>query len=323
MSCYAIGVDIGATNTKLVLISEDGKIHLRDSFLTPKGSQAENIVEAIIKGTRAFRDRAFSAGFDIEGVGFAVPQFCEGKDFIQRQTNNMRSLEGFPMYPPLRDAFGSSITIINDLSAAGIAEFRFGCGRNHERMLLMAIGTGVCTSFVTREYGLLRYSWDGSGDTGMIIVDPNGNVEGSCGGRGCLEPLVSGPGIRRRALLEIERGRSTLLAKIKTEKGDLEARDVTEAALVGDVVAKDIMDQVGSYLGVALTSYLHIFRPDVIVLAGGVAQGGSLLVEPIRRTMNRLASRWYLEHFDGIELSSLGTEGQAIGAASLILAPVK
>jgi len=60
----------------------------------------------------------------------------------------------------------------------------------------------------------------------------------------------------------------------------------------------------------------------VIVLAGGVAQGGSLLVEPIRRTMNRLASRWYLEHFDGIELSSLGTEGQAIGAASLILAPV-
>ena len=226
------------------------------------------------------------------------------------------------MYPPLRDAFGSSITIINDLSAAGIAEFRFGCGRNHERMLLMAIGTGVCTSFVTREYGLLRYSWDGSGDTGMIIVDPNGNVECSCGGRGCLEPLVSGPGIRRRALLEIERGRSTLLAKIKTQKGDLEARDVTEAALVGDVVAQDIMDQVGFYLGVALTSYLHIFRPDVIVLAGGVAQGGSLLVEPIRRTMNRLASRWYLEHFDGIELSSLGTEGQAIGAASLILAPV-
>ena len=292
MPCYAIGVDIGATNTKLVLISEDGKIHLRDSFLTPKGSQAENIVESIIKETRVFHDRVLSAGFDIEGIGFAVPQFCEGKDFVQRQTNNMRSLEGFRCIP-LRDAFGSSITIINDLSAAGIAEFRFGCGRNHERMLLMAIGTGVCTSFVTREYGLLRYSWDGSGDTGMIIVDPNGNVECSCGGRGCLEPLVSGPGIRRRALLEIERGRSTLLAKVKTEKGDLEARDVAEAASVGDAVAKDIMDQVGFYLGVALTSYLHIFRPDVIVLAGGVAQGGSLLIEPIRRTMNRLASRWY------------------------------
>jgi len=76
------------------------------------------------------------------------------------------------------------------------------------------------------------------------------------------------------------------------------------------------MDQVGFYLGVALTSYLHIFRPDVIVLAGGVAQGGSLLIEPIRKAMNRLASPWYLEHFHGIELSSLGTEGQAIGAAS-------
>ncbi len=321
MSRYAIGVDIGSTSTKLVLINEDGRIHLRDIFLTPKGSQAENIVKTIIKATRVFHDRVLSAGFDVEGVGFAVPQFCEGKDWVQRQANNMRSLEGFPMYPPLRDAFGSSITMVNDLSAAGIAEFRFGCGRNHERMLLMAIGTGVATSFVTREYGLLRYSWDGSGDTGMIIVDPYGNVECSCGGRGCLEPLVSGPGIRRRALFEIERGRSTLLAKIKTEKGDLEARDVTEAASAGDVVAKDIMDQVGSYLGVALTSYLHIFRPDVIVLAGGVAQAGSLLIEPIRRTMNRLAGRWYLEHFGGIELSALGTEGQAIGAASLMLSP--
>jgi glucokinase len=233
----------------------------------------------------------------------------------------MQSLEGFPMYPPLRDAFGTSITIINDVSAAGVGEFRFGCGRNHERMLLMAIGTGVCTSFVTREYGLLRYSWDGCGDTGMIIVDPFGNVECSCGGRGCLEPLVSGPGIRRRALFEIERGKSTLLAKIKTEKGDLEARNVTEAASAGDLVARDIMDQVGFYLGVALTSYLHIFRPDVIVLAGGVAQAGDVLLEPARRTMNRLASRWYLDRFSGIELSALGMEGQAIGVASLILSP--
>jgi glucokinase len=321
MSCYAIGVDIGGTNTKLVLIGEDGRIHLRDSFLTPKGSQAENIVKTIIKETRVFYDRALSAGFDVEGVGFAVPQFCEGKDAVQRQTNNMQSLEGFPMYPPLRDAFGTSITIINDVSAAGVGEFRFGCGRNHERMLLMAIGTGVCTSFVTREYGLLRYSWDGCGDTGMIIVDPFGNVECSCGGRGCLEPLVSGPGIRRRALFEIERGKSTLLAKIKTEKGDLEARNVTEAASAGDLVARDIMDQVGFYLGVALTSYLHIFRPDVIVLAGGVAQAGDVLLEPARRTMNRLASRWYLDRFSGIELSALGMEGQAIGVASLILSP--
>jgi len=219
MSCYAIGVDIGATNTKLVLVSEDGKIHLHDTFLTPKGSQAENIVDTIIKETRAFYDRALSAGFDIKGVGFAVPQFSEGKDFIQRQTNNMRSLEGFPLYPPLRDAFGPSITIINDLSAAGIAEFRFGCGRNHERMLLMAIGTGVCISFVTREYGLLRYSWDGSGDTGMIIVDPNGNVECSCGGRAVWSRWFQAQGSDAAPCLRLNEVNPRFLAKIKTEKG--------------------------------------------------------------------------------------------------------
>ena len=321
MPRYAIGVDIGSTNVKSVLIDEEGKIHLRDGFPTPKGSQPETIVETIIKKTLTFRDRVIKGDFHVEGVGFAVPQFCEGKEWVQREANNMRALEGFAMYPPLFEALGSSITMIHDLSAAGIAEFRFGCGRDHRRMFLMAIGTGVGTSFVTREHGLLRYTWDGMGDTGMIILDPHGHLECSCGGRGCLEPLVAGPGIRRRALLEIERGKSPFLANLMAEKGDIEARDVAVAASAGDETAKDIMDQVGFFLGVALTSYLHMFRPDVIVLAGGVARAGSLLIDPIRKTMNRLANPSYLKALRGIELSTLGTEGQAIGCASLILNP--
>ncbi len=321
MERLAIGVDIGGTNTKLALVDEGGSIRARETHATRRDPRPEAVLGPIVAAAQAFRQRVEADGLRLEGVGFTVPHFFDGPDWIQCQTNNMPSLEGYPIRPALAAAFGESISLINDLSAAGIAEYAFGRGRGTERMLLIAIGTGVAISVVTREQGLIHYSWDSTGDTGMIIVDPSAESLCTCGGRGCLESLVSAPALRRRALAEIERGKDTQLARIKAERGDLEARDISEAAQAGDAVARDILDRAGFYLGVGLTSFLHIFRPNLIVLAGGVGQAGGLLIDPIRRTMERLASPWYLARLQGIEVSALGQDGQAIGAASLILHP--
>ena len=321
MKRKAIGVDIGGTDIKLALVDEEGGVHAREVHPTPKGPHPEPVAQGIVAVAKAFLQSTGSAGHSVEGMGFSVPHFYEGDDWVQCHTNNMPSLEGYPLRLPLARAFGDSIAIMNDLSAAGIAEYAFGKGRGTDRMLLIAIGTGVAVSVVTREQGLIHYSWDTTGDTGQIIVDPTGESLCTCGGRGCLESLVSGPALRRRALAEVERGKDTLLAKIRAERGDLEARDISEAAHAGDRVARDILDRAGFYLGVALTSYLHIFRPSLIVVSGGVGQAGDLLVEPIRRTMERLASPWYLERLVGIELTALGNEAAAIGCASLILHP--
>ncbi len=321
MEKQAIGVDIGGTRTKLALVDESGAIHLRAVHPTPRQARPEALVAELVTTVKAFRHEVEASGRPIEGIGFTVPHFFDGPDWAQCQTNNMPSLEGHPVRPALADAFGDKIAMINDLSAAGIAEYAYGRGQGTERMLLIAIGTGVAISVVTRDQGLIHYSWDSTGDTGMIIVDPSAESLCTCGGRGCLESLVSAPALRRRALEEIERGKDTQLARIKAERGDLEARDISEAALAGDAVARDILDRAGFFLGVALTSYLHIFRPNLIVLAGGVGQAGALLIEPIRRTMGRLASPWYLARLQGIEVSALGQDGQAIGAASLILQP--
>ncbi len=321
MPRHAMGVDIGATNTKLVVIDGNGEVLLRDTFPTPQESDPAALVDRIVAGAARFQAQARDQGFKPEGVGFTIPHFYEGPDWRQQQTNNMPSLEGFAMRPQLVAAFGLPLAMINDLSAAGLAEYLFGTGRGVERMLLIAIGTGIAISVVTREQGLIHYSWDTTGDTGQIIVDPDGLVDCTCGGRGCLEAVASARAIRQRALLEVERGKETLLREIFEVYGDLEARDVSEAAEAGDAVSMDIMDQVGHFLGVALTSYLHIFRPGLIVLAGGVGQAGDLLIRPIWKAMRRLASPWYLSRLDDIRVSALGTDGAAIGCASLILYP--
>jgi glucokinase len=321
---YAIGVDIGGTNIKLALIDADGTIYERETAPTPRDlNDAQAIVGNIIACAQDFKSRVESAGYQVEGIGFAVPQFLEGNNWIQRQTNNMPALEGFAMYPPLHKVFGPSIAMTNDLNAFGIAEHMFGKGHKSKRMLLMAIGTGIGTCFITQELGLVHFSWGTTGDTGQIIVDPFGAADCTCGGRGCLEAYAAAPAIRRRALGEVRRGKETLLLEKFKQQGDLEAQDVFECAKESDPTAIDIMNQTGFYLGVALSSYLHIFNPDLILLGGGVAQAGELLIEPIRNTINRLASPYYLKLLHNIDIAELSMDGAAVGCATLILYPGK
>jgi predicted NBD/HSP70 family sugar kinase len=196
----------------------------------------------------------------------------------------------------------------------------YGKGRGYDRLLLIALGTGVSTAFIN-EHGLVDYNYGSSGDTGQIIVDPNGLEECTCGAHGCLEAMVSAQAIRKRALSEARSGKKTILAEILQHKGDITARDVSEAAQSGDGIAQDILRQVGHFLGVGLVSLMHIFRPSLIVIGGGVSQAGDLLLESARVTMNRLASPWYMERLKGIEITALGINGGAIGCASLILYP--
>jgi glucokinase len=96
---------------------------------------------------------------------------------------------------------------------------------------------------------------------------------------------------------------------------------VAEAAAAGDPLGRELFEEAGTYLGMALTSYLHVFGPDVIVLGGGVSLAGALLTDPVARTMRRLASPGYFDHLSGIELSSLGKDSAAVGCASLVLFP--
>lgn len=322
MARYAIGVDIGATTVKLAVVDEAGTIYLRSTIPTQGDPDAQTLVGRIAQAVLALRQDAESRGYPIEGIGFCVPHFSEGPEWFQRQTNNVPVLEGFPMYAPLAEALGPELAVANDISAAGIAEHMFGKGRDAKRMLLMAIGTGLATCLITED-GLVGYTWGSTGDTGMIIVDPLGAADCTCGGRGCLEAYAGGWAIRRRALREVERGKQTLLAEMLAERGDLEAKDVAEAAGAGDAVALDIFEQAGYFLGVAFSSFLHIYAPTLIVLGGGVSQAGELLLAPMRRAMNRLASPWFLARLTGIELSALGKDGGAIGAAAVILYPGK
>ena len=184
----------------------------------------------------------------------------------------------------------------------------------------MSIGTGISIGMIT-ESGAVDFNWGGTGDSGQIIVDPDATERCTCGGRGCLESVAAAPAIRREAVRSIERGEATSLAARHAATGTLEAVHVVRAAEDGDDVARRILDRAGRSVGIALTSYLHMFRPELIVLCGGVAEAGGLLLEPIRRTVSGMANPWYLERLRGIEISAFPRDGAAIGSAAVVLDP--
>lgn len=318
---YAIGIDLGGTNLKGGLVDETGRVIFKETRPSPAGSLSPGpIVDSLIGLAAELREQARSMGIEPEGFGFGPPNFIEGTDWIQRQVNNLPGLEGFALRPPLAAALGQNIAIDNDVMNAGLAEYRFGAAREYERVFFIAIGTGIAASIFTEGGARVRYIYGWAGDTGHIIVDPHGRMC-TCGGRGCLETVATGPAIREFALAAARTQKSPVLASRLAQTGDLEARDVTQAALAGDTAAHDIWNEVGWYLGVALTSYVHIFAPHIILVGGGIAEAGDLLLEPVRRTLAALASPYYLGHLQAVRKAALGADAGFIGAAALMLLP--
>jgi glucokinase len=320
----AVGVDVGASWLKLALVDQAGSVLRSTIRPTPRGGDGPQIVADIVAAIVAFGDSALPdpghAPDRPRGTGIVVPHFVDGPQWTQRGATNMPALEGLAMRPLLTARLAGELAMANDVSAATIAEHVFGLGRGVDRLLVMSIGTGISIGVIV-DGELLQYTWGTAGDTGHIVVDTAGMHACSCGSRGCLETVASGAGILQAALRAVRRGESTVLAVRSGGGKPFSAEDVAEAARQGDVVAQRIFGQAAFFLGQALASYLQIFRPELIVLAGGVAASGDLLLDGIRRSLHELAGPAQLSALQGVELSAFPRLGAAIGSASLILHP--
>ena len=316
----AIGVDVGASRLKLVHVDRSGSILSSAVHPTPRGDTGLQIGERIAVAIAAFRDTTRATGAAPSGIGIVVPYFVQGPDWVQRWTTNLPQLEGVALRPVFAEHLGNEIRTGNDVSAAVIAEHLFGRGQGVRRLLLMAIGTGISIGVMV-DGELLQYSWGTAGDTGHIVVDPDGLEVCTCGGRGCLETVASGWGLRDQAIRGARRSPGSALATMLEAGQEITGADVAGAARRGDELAVRTFQRATHFLAVALASYLQIFSPELIVLSGGVTDSSDLLLDGVRELLQRVASPSRLRTLRGVELSAFPHMGAAIGSASLILFP--
>lgn len=297
MKQYTCGVDVGGTAIKFGLFAQDGRLLRRWSIPTPTQNHGREILPAI---AQSLQRQALPA---VTGVGLGVP----GPVRPDGTVNGCINL-GWGVTPAAellsRLLGGTPVKVANDANAAALGECWQGAGKGAASLLLVTLGTGVGGGIVLD--GQVRHGVHGSaGEIGHLTVNPAEEERCPCGKRGCLEQYASATGILRLAH--------------KAGLSVPDAKAVFALAEQGDEKAKAVVTQAGYWLGLGLSSAASLLDPEIILLGGGVAQGGALLLHPVRDAFQ--ANVFHAARNTPIRLAALGNDAGIYGAARLALEP--
>lgn len=310
-----VGIDLGGTTIKLALITQEGQIAFKIEKPTNVSAGGESILQQM---NEMIAEGLQSLGLKREnliGIGIGAPAMMEmATGFVYEAVN--LGWKNFPLKELLEQITGLPVVADNDANTAALGEMWQGAGQGAQELLCITLGTGVGGGVIVD--GQICHGMRGAaGEVGHITVIPEGGYQCNCGKTGCLETVASATGIVKLALEALQENQPSRLAEVVQRNGKLEARDVASAAEQGDALALAILDKVGFYLGWVLGNYAVTLNPSKIVVGGGVAKAGDLLLNPIRKYYKKYA----LPHLTGeIEIvpATLGNDAGVIGAAWLV-----
>ena len=282
MKPYVIGIDIGGTNTVFGIVDARGNVIASSSIKTGKHANFEDYLEEL--HTEATRLIAANDAVDkIQGIGIGAPNANYYTGNIENAVNLPWS--NMPLAQIVSDKFGIPVAITNDANAAALGEMTYGCARGMKDFIMITLGTGVGSGIVIN--GQLVYGHDGfAGELGHVIVKRNNGRLCGCGRTGCLETYCSATGVARTAREFLEaRNEPSLLRNLPIES--ITSKDVYDAAMNGDSMAKDIFEYTGTILGEAFADMMVFSSPAAFVLFGGLAKSGELLLRPLREAMDK------------------------------------
>src|SRR6266540_3294920 len=313
-----VGCDLGGTNLRAAIVDvETGQVlqQMNIPTLAREGHQA-----VMKRMADLFLQLIQSAGmkkYDIGGIGVGAPGVL---DLEKGETLFLPNLPGTWPHVPVRDTIakltGLPVALLNDVRSITNGEWCFGAGRGVDTVAVFAIGTGIGGGLVIN--GKLHLGIGGTGgELGHTVIDFNGPRCG-CGNYGCLEAYASGPAIAAMGIKAVKQGLTTRIADLcEYDLNRITPELIAKAARENDEIAVDIYEKAGFYIGIAAANVCASVGPRRIIIAGGVAQSGDLLFEPIRRTIRE---RVFVMPVEQVEIvsSQLGSNAGVIGVASWV-----
>lgn len=302
----AIGIDVGGTKVAGLRLAEDGAVLDRTERPTPADD-----VAATVETVSELAAELAAAGGEALGVGAAgMVDFDAG---VLRYAPNLAWRE-IPLRDLLSERTGLPCVVDNDANVAAWGEYRFGAARGYRHVLVVTVGTGIGGGIVA-DGELFRGAHGFAAEIGHIIVEPDGPLCG-CGNRGCWEQVASGRALDRLARAEVEQDPAGRIAALAAG-AEASGRHVSEAARGGDPPATAIFAAVGRRLGEGIAGLVNILDPEVVIVGGGVAEEGAVLLDPARHAF--LDAVEASEHRPEVPIlaATLGNDAGAIGAAAL------
>lgn len=313
---YCLGIDIGGTSAKLAVVSAEGQIVERTAVPMGRSLSTAQIVDSLAEAVQKVLDESASREVKPEGIGIGHPGFYDEQGCL-RDLCNLPSLSGVNLVNVFQERFRLRTASDTDVSCGTLGEFYFGGHREVRRFLFLTLGTGVGAGVVI-DGRLMRITRNCLGDPGHLIVDPEG-TPCTCGGRGCLEAIISGWAISRQAGAIVASDRPTMMSQIQRETGTIMPRDVFSAAAQGDREAALLVARVAKFLAMGLASLSILFEPERIVLGGGIAAGaGDQLLGPVSENFFQMLQPAFARHIR-LRTASAGPDAGVLGAAALIL----
>lgn len=312
-----IGIDVGGTNVKIALVDKSGKIIYSNSVPTYAKMGYEYTVNNIKQAIKDLMKETNTTAKDIDGIGFDFPGQVDYKTGVVKLAPNIPGWVNVPIAQMIEEEFHIPTRIDNDVRCAALGEMKFGAGQGCGNFVCITVGTGIGSGLVVNGQ-LVRGASNAAGEIGHIKLQMKDGLICGCGDTGCLEAYASGPSIVAMAQDYIKGGKSTKFREMAAaEGGEITPYMVAKAAEAGDPVAKRIFEIVGEYIGIGLTSVINLLNPEKVIIGGGVAEAGDLLLNPIRKTIKERAM---VVAGSAVEIvpAQLGNSAGVIGASMLI-----
>lgn len=308
---YCFGVDVGGTTVKMGVFQEDGILLEKWEIKTRTENEGKMILPDIAESIFKKIDQLNLSKEEIKGIGIGIPAPVTEEGIVYSTANLGWSYK--EVKRELEETTSLKVVCANDANVAALGELWLGGGKGYQNLIMVTLGTGVGGGIILNG-DILVGTHGAGGEIGHITVNYEENEACGCGRYGCLEQYASATGIARLARNRLEKDKvETILRKAKC----VSAKTVFDAVKAEDMVANEIAEQFGRYLGNALINLAVVCDPEIIVIGGGVSKAGEILLDYIKKPFQKNA---FIANRDTrFALAELGNDAGICGAAKLIL----
>ena len=311
-----IGIDVGGTTIKGAAVTSEGKMYKTFTVPVSKYEKGVEVMERLAQAVNDYIAENKDEIGTIEGIGMGIPGVIDSKKGIVCASANLPLWTDLKVKEIIEKLTGFPVKVSNDANAAALGEVRFGAGDNCETAIMLTLGTGVGCGVVLN--GQLFEGNEGKGaELGHSTLILGGRKCG-CGRKGCFEAYASASGLIYDTEQMIEKHPESKMKKIAIQFGKVNGRVAFKAAReYEDPWAIKVVDQYISYLGEGLLNICNIFRPNLIILSGGVANEGDYLIERVQEYIKERDYGYKNSPEVKVVQGKLGYDSGKIGAAAL------
>ena len=306
---FIIGIELGATHVSCVLT--DLRCKVRASWSAPAAvrEEPETALHKMGMAVRSVLEADAVQPSLVLGIGVAVPSPVDKERPGELLPLVVPKWKGYNIASHLEDSFKRPVFVDNDANLGSLAELWWGTGCSEANLAYIKVATGIGAGLII-DGNIFRGSSGIAGEIGHTSIDPNG-PQCVCGLKGCLTTLIGTPAL-------LERAADELRARGSDRQPPRGIDELVDAALAGDPMSVELIEYAGEKLGIGIANMLNLLNPKMVVLGGGIARAGDLVLDPVRETIRGLSLPASISNTE-ILTTGLNEWGIAVGAATLVL----